>query len=221
MRIPIQLGHLAIYGVVAATTTNSTVSSGICLWTPSQRIEYPTCSRPRTYYRPSSPEKAWRGPDHCVNSTCIFSNQQIGDGIVLITSEKNAQIARGFPVPSRSPEANAPFDVAEVPGKGLGLVANRKIPKGEILLVRPLALIVQTAPHVGLEPGARDALYDIAVGRLPERGRELFMSQVGESIFDKIEKNCFQLYIDGSNESGSHLGCYPDVSRFNHDCRPK
>ncbi|KAK6953087.1 hypothetical protein Daesc_005387 [Daldinia eschscholtzii] len=81
-------------------------------------------------------------------------------------------------------------------------------------------MMVQTALHVGLEPRTRDVLYDLAVNKLPTKGRELFMRQMGKDVYDKIETNCFQMYIDGANDSGSHLGCYPEISRFNHDCRP-
>ncbi|KAI1474274.1 SET domain-containing protein [Daldinia eschscholtzii] len=159
------------------------------------------------------------GPENCVNETCIYSNQHIGDGIVLLTSERNAKIASSFTVTGNY-EASLPFHVAEVPGKGVGIVADRKIHKGETIFIRSPTMMVQTAPHVGLEPRTRDVLYDLAVNKLPTKGRELFMRQMGKDVYDKIETNCFQMYIDGANDSGSHLGCYPEISRFNHDCRP-
>ncbi|OTA98986.1 hypothetical protein M426DRAFT_325541 [Hypoxylon sp. CI-4A] len=81
-------------------------------------------------------------------------------------------------------------------------------------------MMVHTDSHIELEPGTRDVLYDIAIGKLPREGQELFMGQMGRDVHDKIETNCFQIYIDGDNESGGHLGCYPEISRFNHDCRP-
>ncbi|KAI1803079.1 SET domain-containing protein [Daldinia bambusicola] len=160
------------------------------------------------------------GPQHCANETCIFSNHQIGDGIVLVTSERNAEIASSFPITARFEVNELPFHVAEVPGKGIGIVADRKIRKGETILIRSPTMMVQTAPHVGMEPRIRDVLYDQAISKLPTKGRELFMGQMGKDVYDKIETNCFQMYIDGVNDSGSHLGCFPEISRFNHDCRP-
>ncbi|KAI8963448.1 SET domain-containing protein [Daldinia sp. FL1419] len=162
----------------------------------------------------------WEGPEYCVSGTCLFSNHHIGEGIVLLTSERNAKIVTNFPVTTNYEAATLPFHVADVPGKGVGVVADRKIRKGETIFIRSPTMLVQTTPHVELEQGTRDALYDLAVGKLPTKGQEIFVGQMGKDVHDKIETNCFQMYIDGANDSGSHLGCYPEISRFNHDCRP-
>ncbi|KAI2616777.1 SET domain-containing protein [Hypoxylon sp. NC1633] len=202
--------------------------SEICPRSPLQGIEDQICAGPKWGLSAtrkgdgdsSLPHLPWKGPEHCVNETCIFSNQHVGDGIVLFTSERDAHIASNFPVMASSTAATLPFHTAEIAGKGIGVVADRKIRKGETILVRSPTIMVQTEAHVGMEPGTRDVLYDLAVDRLPSKGRQLFMGQMGRDVFDKIEMNCFQLYIDGANESGGHLGCYPEISRFNHDCRP-
>ncbi|KAI1136506.1 SET domain-containing protein [Hypoxylon sp. FL0543] len=223
------------YTALASVGAQAFMAVDICPWSPLQRITGGTCAdsnlvrgsrlgglsdAQKGAHERGSPQLAWKGPEHCVNETCVFSNEFIGDGIVLLTTKRNAKIASNFPIVSSPPTTTLPFHVAEVPGKGLGIVADRKIRKGETILVRSPTMMVQTAPHVGMEPGTRDILYDIAVGKLPKKGQELFMGQMGKDIHDKIETNCFQLYIDGANESGSHLGCYPEISRFNHDCRP-
>ncbi|KAI1103008.1 SET domain-containing protein [Jackrogersella minutella] len=228
MRARTLYGYLALAG----TTAGSSLLAGVCPWTSLQRINDQTCLSPdpvrrarpldgiKGAHHSTSPQSSWTGPDHCVNETCIFANQHLGDGIVLLTTERNAHIAKNFPIAASSAEITLPFHVDEVPGKGVGIVADRNIRKGEVILVRTPALMVQTAPHVEMEQGARDVLYNIAVDKLPEKGNALFMGQMGRDIHDKIETNCFQVYIDGANESGSHLGCYPEISRFNHDCRP-
>lgn len=202
--------------------------TGICPRSPLQ-INSPICMSPellrlaaqKDTSNTHSLQASWKGPEHCVNGTCIFSNQRIGNGIVLLTTERNAAIASNFPLVASPTEKALPFHVAEVPGKGVGVVADRKIRKGETIFIRTPTMMVQTAPHLELEPGMRDVLYDLTVERLPSKGRNLFLGQMGKDVYDKIETNCFHLYIDGANESGGHLGCYPEISRFNHDCRPK
>ncbi|KAI0836962.1 SET domain-containing protein [Hypoxylon sp. FL0890] len=231
MRITALYGYLAL----ASTGARALIPTEICPWSPLQRIESEICADPNPVrssrlggpsdaqkgaHGAATPQLAWKGPEHCINETCVFSNQLIGDGIVLLTTQRNARIAATFPIAPSATAATLPFHKTEVSGKGIGIVASRRIRKGEIILVRSPTMMVQTAPHVEMEPGARDVLYDIAVGKLPKKGRELFMGQMGKDVHDKVETNCFQLYIDGANESGSHLGCYPEVSRFNHDCRP-
>ncbi|KAI0850343.1 SET domain-containing protein [Daldinia vernicosa] len=219
MRVIELYGYLALFGTVAGASS----LGAICPWSPLSKIEDGTCAglgQKRILRNLSGVNLDWEGPEHCVNETCIFSNEHIGDGIVLVTSEVNAKIASNFPVMVNNGATTLPFHVAEVPGKGVGIVADRKIRKGETILIRSPTMMVQTAPHVGMESGTRDVLYDIAVRKLPTRGRELLMGQMGEDVYDKIETNCFQMYIDGASDSGSHLGCYPEISRFNHDCRP-
>ena len=64
----------------------------------------------------------------------------------------------------------------------------------------------------------RLAMYDKAVARMDERTRESFNSQVGDDAVSKVDRNSFRMFVDGDE---GHLGAYPDVARFNHDCRPK
>ncbi|KAI0382385.1 SET domain-containing protein [Hypomontagnella monticulosa] len=221
MRTTLLFSYLALLGAVSG-------AADICPWSPLQEVEPQTCPRAyligdplaATWRRLHDPiQLAWKGPENCVNDTCIFYNKRMGDGIVLLTTERNAEIISSFPVKANSGETER-FRVTEVPGKGIGVVATRKIKKGETILVRSPTMMGQTAAYIGMEKGTREVLYDIAIGKLPSKGRELFMGQMGKDVHEKINTNCFQLYVDGANESGSHLGCYPEISRFNHDCRP-
>ncbi|KAI0886750.1 SET domain-containing protein [Annulohypoxylon maeteangense] len=213
-------GFLAFVGAAAASATQT----GICLLSPLKNLEYQTCASSNSAQKwaghSTTSQPSWEGPENCVNGTCIFSNRGLGEGSVLLTTERNARIAGNFPTVAGPTVAVQPFHVVDVPGKGIGVIADRKIRKGEVILVQPPTLMVQTTPHVEMERGTLDALYSLAMKKLPRKGHELFMGQMGRDIYDKIEINCFQLYIDGENESGSHLGCYPEVSRINHDCRP-
>ncbi|KAI1501958.1 hypothetical protein F5X99DRAFT_408577 [Biscogniauxia marginata] len=166
-------------------------------------------------------QSLWRGPEHCVNETCVFANDEIGGGIVLVTNNYYAQLAKSFPrVSEPDSAASPPFYAAEVPGKGVGLVANRTIHKGEILMVKTPSLMAQAGPIARMEEGTRDMLYDLAIGKLPAPRRDEFMNQMGEGVHGKVDTNCFQLFIGGGEEGSSHVGCYPEISRFNHDCRP-
>ena len=140
---------------------------------------------------------------------------------MIITSQQNAEIISNYTAPPKQRPAPLPFNAAKVPGKGIGLIANREIRAGEIIMVRPPTMIVQAMAHVSIDPESRDMLYSRAVERLPKPKQNLFMNQMGKDIHDKIDTNCFQLFVDGKNDTGSHLACYPEVSRFNHDCRPK
>ncbi|KAI1344669.1 hypothetical protein F5Y15DRAFT_406 [Xylariaceae sp. FL0016] len=173
-------------------------------------------------------DQGWQGPAHCVNETCVFWHDEIGGqdkrkdgkGIVLLTDPFYAAVIAEY---TRTPDTNVdplPFRVADIPGKGSGLVATRDIGIGETLMVRSPSFVAATEAIVGMEAGARDAMYERALGKMESRRREAFMTQVGSGVHQKIDMNCFQMFL-GHDESSGHLGCYPpDINRFNHACRP-
>jgi hypothetical protein len=174
---------------------------------------------PAKDYKLSPP---WKGPESCFTEFCIYSNKEIGgSGMVLITAARQAYLAANFPVPAQSSIEPTAYYEKKIPGKGIGLVANRTIHKGEIIFRALPAMLIQATPHMDLDPEVREDLYRQAVDKLPESTREKFMKQMGDTIYAKMEKNAFRLYTDGDKAHSAHLASYPDVSRFNHDCRPK
>ncbi|CAJ2502473.1 Uu.00g098670.m01.CDS01 [Anthostomella pinea] len=229
MRVTNRSILLALAGVAAA---DSPIIGPVCPWNSSPRLRLPVCASPDFVRASIAPEllfgtkdgvrnltwnqAGWQGPHRCINGTCLFSNDNIGGGIALITSEHHAKIVASFPQGPAEEAAPPPFHVAKVAGKGMGLVANRTIRKGEIIMQRTPTLLAQTAPIVDLDPTLRDLLYVLAVEALPDARQAAFMAQVGSDIHDKVNTNCFLVFVDGS----SHLGCYPEVARMNHDCRP-
>ncbi|KAH9906774.1 hypothetical protein F4778DRAFT_723317 [Xylariomycetidae sp. FL2044] len=223
---------LRVYGLgfLLGVTVKSASAPNICSWNPSEIFVGKTCSNPvravdfgqlgwQREGRKFIEKGAWRGPEKCVGKTCIFSNSEIGGGIVLVTAENHAKAVSEFSEVEEKGKTSQPFEVADIPGKGIGLVATRDIRKGETIMTRVPTMLIEQRPHVQMDPDIRGRLYEAAVARLPASRREGFMGQMGEDIYDKIETNCFQIFTDANDESG-HLGCFPEISRFNHDCRP-
>ncbi|KAL2180570.1 uncharacterized protein P884DRAFT_282875 [Thermothelomyces heterothallicus CBS 202.75] len=176
---------------------------------------------------PESPQRGhelpdpWKGPEQCHAGFCLFSNSEAGGGLSLITTPRIAHlIATSKEIPESTGIEPEAFYEAEVPGKGSGLIANRTIHKGEVIMQRGPALLIQSVPHIDLEPGRRLELYQAAVDRLPEPMRSRFLRQAGDTVYDKVEKNSFRVFLDGDRKHSIHLGLFPDMSKFNHDCRP-
>ena len=220
--------HLAILsGAVSliAGTVEAIKQSRVSPSSPLLPLEPPVCISPYLWSAAEagndSSGSGWQGLGSCNRDACIFSNSEIGGGLVIVTSQKNAEIISNYTAPPKQQPIPLPFNAAKVPGKGIGLIANRDIKAGEIIMVRTPTIIVQAIAHVRIDPEPRNMLYSRAIERLPKPKQNLFMSQMGKGIHGKIDTNCFQLFVDGKNETGSHLACYPEVSRFNHDCRPK
>ena len=169
----------------------------------------------------------WEGPYDCVGKYCTYFNRHLNGGMVLISVESNIQIINQFPVhPTYSPSSTsssdeAPFYAAQIPGKGIGLIARRTIRRNEVIMRNTPALLVQFGPHIDLPSSQRDDLYGKAVRLLPTSRRREFLRQHGDDIQAKVDKNSFRLFINGKRSFSGHIGVYPDISRFNHDCRPK
>jgi hypothetical protein len=112
--------------------------------------------------------------------------------------------------------------VAEVSGKGLGLIANQSLRRGTPVMETAPALVVHRKFLEQLPAEVQQPLLDAAVDSLPPKTRSLFLSQMGHfggpKITDILATNSFQMDLGGSD--GHHYGNYPEVSRFNHDCRP-
>jgi hypothetical protein len=159
--------------------------------------------------------------EKCFAEFCLFSNPDFGEGMSLITTSRNAYLAAKSSAPPITGIESTAYYEAEVPGKGAGLFANRTIRKGEIIFQRQPALVIQSTPHLDLDPDVREELYRLAIDRLPEATKARFMRQVGDTVYDKVEKNSFRVFLDGDRKHSPHLGLYPEVSKFNHDCRPK
>lgn len=171
--------------------------------------------------RPGAPN-LWKGPERCSAGFCLFYNQNAGGGMSLITSPRMAHVVADSQdsLLSSGIEPEAFYEV-EIPGKGSGLIANRTIRKGEIIMQRAPALLIQNRPHIDFEPGLRLEMYQAAVDRLPEPTRTNFLRQTGDTVYEKVEKNSFRVFVDGNTQHSAHLGIFPEVSKFNHDCRPK
>ncbi|KAI1258621.1 SET domain-containing protein [Xylariaceae sp. FL1019] len=201
------------------------------LYIQHQRLLYPACASPLLLQKliapqllltPDHPSQSeWTGPESCVNGTCVFSHSSQNGGLSLITSPVHAAVIQGYSVIPAAGAKPTPFREANMLGKGIGLKANRTIRKGEVLLTRGPTLVAQVDGLVALEEGTRDLLYDLSMEKLPRHRRNAFMAQMGNGVHGKIETNCFQMFVHGAGDRGtSHLGCYPEMARMNHDCRP-
>lgn len=169
----------------------------------------------------SSPK--WEGPFDCLEDDkyCVYVNPHMNDGLILISHEKNVHVIDQFPVSKKYTHGSQPFYAAQIPGKGIGLIANTTIRKGETIMRTTPAILVQFGPHIDYDDDVRLELYRRSIQRLPQATRDMVLRQHGDDEFVKIDRNAFRIFINRDQPFSGHLGVYPDVSRLNHDCRPK
>ncbi|CAK7213630.1 hypothetical protein SBRCBS47491_001870 [Sporothrix bragantina] len=189
--------------------------------------------------QPSSLPTAWplstpvdrplllQGPHSCVDDVCVYSDPAFGNGLSVVTTAANADFLGDR---LRLPLAGniispTPFYESYIIGKGIGLVANATIRRGERLMVHTPTLLVHWPTHAKEETqNDTEWLYKMALEKLPAPSRNVFSQQMhigGSGVRANIETNCFRFFLDGGHdESTGHLGCFPSAARLNHDCEP-
>ncbi|KAI5918041.1 hypothetical protein F4810DRAFT_726387 [Camillea tinctor] len=112
-----------------------------------------------------------------------------------------------------------PYEIKDIGGKGLGVIANRYIQQGEIIMSRfPVILRM-----IDIEPWKyRDVLQLLhrAGIQLPTKDKAAMLalahSKGGYIVDDIMNTNSFGVLLDDVD----HQGLYLDVSRINHACKP-
>ncbi|KAK7423201.1 SET domain-containing protein 5 [Neonectria magnoliae] len=170
-------------------------------------------------------EPGWRGPHGCVKKYCLYSNPGFsnGKGMVAITTEAHLSTLKDLPSQPQYLDVLSLSHVDDVPGKGLGVIADRELKRGDAVMPRPPAFLAHRRFLEDLASSQEQQdLLEKAVTYLPRETKGLFLGQMahfgGHLINDIFITNGFQVDLGGPD--GHHYGNYPEVSRFNHDCRP-
>ncbi|ORY57430.1 uncharacterized protein BCR38DRAFT_305053, partial [Pseudomassariella vexata] len=187
---------------------------------------------------------AWQGPHACYGDFCVYSKPDFsgGRGIVVISLKKNAEAISMLPVLSEdrvaeifqsqgvnvnfTDEVNTSpplFRATAIPGKGIGLVATQPIRRGQRIMAYTPAIVVHRKFIDDLSKDEQYRLLEAGIGRLPMATRDIVMAQMGHSgdhrVLDIMMTNSFEMWMD-IGQDGHHFGNFPEVSRYNHDCRP-
>lgn len=180
-----------------------------------------------------SVKAGWLDTGQCAQNYCLHAYQAFhnGRGISVISTPANIPKIKSMilalesqlqsdGISSRKPP---PFHLSPIPGKGLGLVANTTLHRGDAVMSLPPVLVIHRSFLESLTPAAQHPLLDAAVSHLPPSTQSLFLGQMAHSAGHRISAilatNSFQTDL-GEAAGGQHYGNYPEVSRFNHDCRP-
>lgn len=213
---------------------------GFCTWDPFLFLGTDLCSSspekptnetpqgPKDHTAPlpstSSTLTAWAGPKHCVGEFCVYFHLQFSGGIVVITNNENYRRIAELPALKTAGTEPPSFYATEIPGKGVGLVANRTIKRGERVMLWQPTFVIHPKLTDHVPPEDLRYILDAALLRLPAERRRAFLQQMGQfgghRVSDILLTNAFQMDVGGEGGEGQHLGNFPDVSRFNHDCRP-
>lgn len=169
----------------------------------SQRVRTSQTQSPHSWsYNPECIHSQSLEVEICVWTDTNFAN---GRGIsVIATPESAAAVAKNkiFRDSQLARTANSvfgpPYEMRQLPGRGFGLIANRTVQRGERIFAHTPILIAQAITETGLEKDELFRLHRIAVERLPERSRDLFMALHGhfggDPVYDRFSTNAFNVF---------------------------
>ncbi|KAI4864384.1 SET domain-containing protein [Hypoxylon rubiginosum] len=184
--------------------------------------------------------RPWTFPPVCITpeeeagpKLCVYTYQKLrGDtGISILTTPETAAAgvgivedsdpkwvdwARGSPLVVADPP---PYEFKELEGRGVGVIANRTIRSGEVVMLRHPVIVRHMDPRPWKQQDSMKLLHRAAVQLPPKDGlkmMELAHSKGGYVIDDIINTNAFGVLINDVD----HSGLYVDVSRLNHACKP-
>ncbi|KAG8163038.1 hypothetical protein KVR01_007516 [Diaporthe batatas] len=176
-----------------------------------------------------SPSSSWDGPLDCQGEFCVYSNQAVSKhrwAVLCTTPEVAKHVQSHFYIRPKSPihpetllEA-IPCHVAEIPGKGRGLIASRKILEGEQIIAEDAILALPIHAHLELQPERRASLYDMVLENLPREARDEFLSQAGDDVTTILNRNGFEIHTGRDDDDVRYVGAFPEQALINHDCRP-
>lgn len=180
--------------------------------------------------------------DFCIYSDPKFAN---GRGVLMLTSPEHAEeVARSPPfadggrelnaIPELNAETSGKWHVEAVPGKGMGLVADRPLEVGDRIMVSTPSIMIDYDVFYQLSQENTMALQAEGVNYLPERHRAIFLNLsthdgaedfatrvhkiIHTNAFDLDDKGIIEVRGDGDRDSWYTV--FPEISRMNHDCRP-
>jgi hypothetical protein len=167
---------------------------------------------------------------------CIFTDSKFADGrgISFFTSKKimdatltdtpwtDPDLIKGMNDLINPPWGPPPYESRWFPGKGIGLVANRTIVRGERIMQETPSYVYNRDIFTMIDEENRLPMQWHAAFQLPKHTRDellaLHKHHGGDEIDDLMRTNAFGAYY-GDDEL--HNNILPRISRFNHDCRPK
>jgi hypothetical protein len=179
----------------------------------------------------SSANSQWSHNPKCMrehNSTetfCIYTNSKFAQnrGISIFTTPEHADRFLQLPAfvtPDVTEEANnepnPPYEARELPGRGVGLIVNRTLHRGDHIFSNTPALVIHESVFEIFFKGDRQPFQTRGVHQLPEKTNKLFLDLCGHFGGDKVEDiintNSFAVDMFVDNDDTAYNAVFPEIS---------
>ncbi|CAK7216870.1 hypothetical protein SEUCBS140593_003009 [Sporothrix eucalyptigena] len=162
---------------------------------------------------------------------CVYANDRHGvGGLSIVTTPETASASidlwdEDLPkLPYATTKKGLAYEIVDLPGRGKGVIATRKIKQYEAFMVDYAALAVdlKVAETVAREDGY-ELLSKAAEQVSPELSEKVHsLAQTSTAAKHPIENvlrsNAFHTALGA--EGDGHMALFPDLSRINHACMP-
>ncbi|KAL1889970.1 hypothetical protein Sste5346_008548 [Sporothrix stenoceras] len=161
---------------------------------------------------------------------CVYTNNRHGiGGLSIVTTPETASASMGIwdeslPQPlEMAANTSLAYEIIDIPGRGKGVVAARKIKQYEAFMVDYAALVVDLRVAGGsVERNEGYRLLQAAADQVSDPQRVLGLAQTSTAARHPVENvlrsNAFHTALGA--EGDEHMALFPDLARINHDCRP-
>jgi hypothetical protein len=186
--------------VTKASTNSSTQLSGYPYGNSSQ---VPYVSQTQIWnFKPRCKAGQSSDQDYCVFTSLNVANQR---GISLLTTRSEASKFLDLPAFDSNgirhdsnqewhPES---FEIRGVPGHGIGVIANKSIPRGEIIMSHSPVVMINDDIYERFTEQEQIKIKNIAVNQLAPSTKSLVLGLAGEfggdPVADIIDTNSFQI----------------------------
>ena len=182
-----------------------------------------TCSAPLAINASSSDPSAWApwtNPPICAGGKyCVFTNSLFrkNQGISIIATKENIADNTGlldtlFSAPVRQEPNPLPYKVEEIPNKGQGVLATRRIKQYEIVMTDSARILSDLTLQENLQPDLVGQLFRQAVQQLPEPQQVLALAQTIDPLIHASENvmktNAFGLPFNEINQ----MALFPKIA---------
>lgn len=130
---------------------------------------------------------------------CSYTRTSFNDGfgVSLITTSKRLDEISSLPAfTTKKPWRNSKlsYHEEEVPGKGIGLVATRQIPAGELILARTPAVLVDDEGFTDLGESSLTRLLVQAIEGLPEQHQSEYLKLTTHENVKRHDERVYQIF---------------------------
>ncbi|KAL1593223.1 hypothetical protein SLS60_010831 [Paraconiothyrium brasiliense] len=159
----------------------------------------------------------------------IISTPEAADGVLkarqyTLDEEEYSSKTKEFVLrASRSSQADL-YDVHDIRGKGKGVIAKRRISKGDVIMLDSPAIVSSARLPIHVTPSEGSELLETAASMLKGEDYNTIMAldkPAGATGLDAILKtNSFSCRFNDGGVGDEYLCLFPQVSRINHACQP-